>query len=110
MSPKTRVKNQPQSDGHSPDRGEYAEHLVRELEAAAAGAAAGAVAGAMAGPPGAIAGALLGAAAVAVAEDALENDQRVARAKDAQLDDDIGVTAGDIGAPNLKHPPARRGT
>jgi hypothetical protein len=82
---------------------------VHELEAAAGGAVAGALAGALAGPPGAIAGAVIGAAAGAVAESAVERDGAVARARDAQLDKEIGVTAGDIGAPNLKHPPAKVG-
>jgi hypothetical protein len=83
--------------------------LVHELEAAAGGAAAGAVAGVLAGPPGAIAGAVIGAAAGAMAECAVESEGAIARAKDAQLDDEIGVTAGDIGAPKLKHPPAKVG-
>ncbi len=84
-------------------------HVKREAEGVASGAAAGAVLGAGAGPVGMVAGALIGGAAGAVAASALEKEaaRRVAHAR--KLDEQIGVTGGDLGAPNLKHPPARVG-
>lgn len=76
---------------------------------AVAGAIAGAAAGIVAGPAGAIAGGVLGGAAGAVAGLALSNAARERHARAAQLDKEIGVSDGDLGAPSLKHPPARVG-
>jgi hypothetical protein len=76
-----------------------------EVAATAMGAFAGAAAGAVAGPVALIAGALAGAAAGAAAGVAIDRDERRLAKKDAKLDADLGVEGGDIGAPNLKHPP-----
>jgi hypothetical protein len=84
-------------------------HVIREAEGVASGAAAGAVLGAGAGPAGIVAGALIGGAAGAVAASALEKDAARKAARTRELDEQIGVTGGDLGAPNLKHPPARVG-
>jgi hypothetical protein len=73
---------------------------------AAGGAAAGAALGAIAGPPGMIVGALIGGAAGAAAGMAVDRGEAEASVEDAKLDEEIGVTDGDLGAPNLKHPPA----
>jgi hypothetical protein len=73
---------------------------------AAAGAVAGAAIGSIAGPPGAIAGALIGGALGAAAGIAVESATRAHDAADAKLDEAIGVYGGDLGAPNLEHPPA----
>jgi hypothetical protein len=86
-----------------------AAHVAHEAEGVASGAAAGAVLGAAAGPAGAVAGALIGAAAGAAAASALEKDAARKAAHARELDEEIGVTGGDLGAPNLKHPPARVG-
>ena len=75
----------------------------------AGGAAAGAAIGAIAGPPGMIAGALIGAAAGAAAGVAVDQGEEEIAVEDAKLDEEIGVTRGDLGAPNLKHPPAKVG-
>ena len=83
--------------------------VVHALEGAAGGAAAGAVIGAVAGPAGAAVGAVLGGAAGAIAEAFVERDGRIAEARSTKLDEEIGITAGDLGAPNLKHPSARVG-
>lgn len=83
--------------------------VTHALEGAVGGAAAGAVVGAVAGPAGAAVGAVLGGAAGAIAEALVERDARAARSRSNKLDEEIGVTAGDLGAPNLKHPPARVG-
>lgn len=80
-----------------------------DLAGAAAGAAVGAVAGAIAGPAGIVVGAVAGAAAGVVAREGLAADLRDKAAVDKQLDKEIGVTEGDLGAPNLKHPPAKVG-
>jgi hypothetical protein len=84
-------------------------HVIREAEGVASGAAAGAILGAGAGPAGIVAGALIGGAAGAVAASALEKDAARKAARTRELDEQIGVTGGDLGAPNLKHPPARVG-
>lgn len=76
---------------------------------AATGAAAGAAIGAFAGPPGVIAGALIGAAAGAATGAALGGDHDAAD-EDRKLDEEIGVTAGDLGAATPGSPPAARGT
>lgn len=83
--------------------------VTHALEGAAGGAAAGAAVGAVAGPVGAGVGAVLGGTVGAVAEAVLERREQIARSRDEQLDEEIGVTDGDLGAPNLKHPPARIG-
>lgn len=83
-------------------------HVVAAAEAAA-GAAAGAAIGSMAGPVGAIAGAAIGGAMGAAAGMAVESATRAHEAADVKLDQDIGVYDGDLGAPNLEHPPAKIG-
>jgi hypothetical protein len=85
---------------------EKTHRLEREAEGCAAGAAAGALVGAVAGPPGVIAGAILGAAAGALAGMAADRGNVEGVAQDAALDRDIGVSGGELGAPNLQHPAA----
>lgn len=76
---------------------------------AASGAAAGAAIGAFAGPPGMVVGAIIGAAAGAATGAALANDHD-AEAHDAKLDEEIGVTGGDLGAAKPGGPTSVRGT
>jgi len=76
---------------------------------AATGAAAGAAIGAFAGPPGILAGALIGAAAGAATGAALGADHDKEEV-DKLLDEEIGVTAGNLGAADPNAPPAKRGT
>jgi phage tail tape-measure protein len=83
--------------------------VEREVEGGAAGALAGATMGAFAGPPGAIAGAVVGAVAGAVAGRAIEKGVEARAAENEELDSEIGVSGGELGAPNLKHPPAKIG-
>jgi hypothetical protein len=80
-----------------------------EAEACVAGALAGATLGAIAGPPGAVAGAVLGGVFGAGAAAALERSAADASARNGVLDAEIGITGGDLGAPNLEHPPATSG-
>lgn len=75
--------------------------------ATVAGEIAGGVVGSVAGPPGAVAGMLVGAAAGALAGEVIDwEGQRTSR-HDQELDDDIGVTKGDLGrgaAPRSNQP------
>jgi hypothetical protein len=83
--------------------------VEHEAEGGAAGAVAGAILGAVAGPPGAIVGALLGAAAGALSGFVVDGDAAASDEKDAELDRQIGVSGGEMGVPNLEHPPATVG-
>ena len=78
--------------------------VERELEGGTAGALAGATMGALAGAPGAIAGAVVGAIAGAVTGRAVEKADEARAAEDRELDGEIGVSGGGLGAPNLEHP------
>jgi hypothetical protein len=80
-----------------------------EAEAGAAGAVSGAALGAMAGPPGIIAGAVIGGIVGALASGAFEANAVELAARDRVLDAELGISEGDIGAPNLKHPAATTG-
>jgi hypothetical protein len=80
-----------------------------EAEAGVAGALAGAAIGAIAGPPGALVGAVVGGAFGAGAAAALEKNSADESVRTAELDAEIGISGGDLGAPNLEHPPAQTG-
>jgi phage tail tape-measure protein len=84
-------------------------HALHDAEGMASGAMVGAAVGAAAGPPGMVAGAVIGAVAGGIAAMALDSDADRQAARTAELDDEIGVTGGELGAPNLKHPPATVG-
>jgi hypothetical protein len=74
------------------------------------GAVAGAAVGSIAGPVGVIAGTALGGLFGAMADEVLEKDQRLSEARDAELDAEIGVVGGDIGAAPAGQPPPRFGS
>ncbi len=80
-----------------------------EAEAGAAAAIAGAAMGSMAGPPGTVAGAVIGGVVGVLASGAAESNAIELAAKNRRLDRELGISEGDIGAPNLKHPPAKIG-
>jgi phage tail tape-measure protein len=82
------------------------QRVVHEAEGAASGALAGAVLGAAAGPPGILAGAVMGGVAGAVTGAVLDTESSREALSARALDAEIGVTEGDLGAPNLEHPPA----
>jgi hypothetical protein len=82
----------------------------REAVGAGVGALSGAALGAIGGPPGAVVGALLGGAAGAAASWALEAEKVEENAREEKLDEELGVSGGDIGVPGLQHPPPQRGT
>ena len=77
---------------------------------AVGGAVAGAAVGAVAGPAGAVAGGVLGTAIGALAGVVLERQLAERARHDQQLDRDIGVSEGAIGAASPDAPPATRGT
>jgi uncharacterized protein YcfJ len=85
------------------------DRLEHEAEGSVAGALAGATLGAFGGLAGAAVGAALGAAAGALAGFAVEKDDEKHKAEDDELNREIGVSGGDIGAPNLEHPDAKVG-
>jgi hypothetical protein len=72
-----------------------------------AGEIAGAVVGSIAGPAGTIAGLVLGAAAGALAGEAIDEEAERASYHDHELDDEIGVTKGDLGGRRAPLPPPR---
>jgi phage tail tape-measure protein len=74
------------------------------------GAIAGAAVGALAGPPGVVAGTVLGASMGMAAGSVMEHEHEREAEEDKRLDDEIGVTKGDLGAASPDLPPARRGT
>jgi uncharacterized membrane protein len=98
-----------ESKRSEPEERAHKNELAREATGAVAGAAVGAALGAMAGPPGIAAGAAIGAVAGAMAERVVGRDRDESAKEDARLDAEIGVTGGELGAPNLRHPPARVG-
>lgn len=85
-------------------------HPLHEAGGAAGGALAGAAVGAIAGPPGAAVGAIIGGVVGAFVAKVSDEEADRASFHDGELDAEIGVNGGDLGAPNLKHPPAIRGT
>jgi nucleotide-binding universal stress UspA family protein len=64
----------------------------------ASGVVAGAAAGMIAGPPGAAVGAILGGAAGALAGAVLRSDSEDRHERHSQLDEQLGISGGDIGA------------
>lgn len=79
--------------------------IEHEAEGGASGAFVGALVGASAGPPGAIAGAIIGGVAGALAGAVMDQESSAREQRTRELDEDIGVSGGDLGAPNLEHPP-----
>ncbi|MEO8875112.1 MAG: hypothetical protein ABI461_05950 [Polyangiaceae bacterium] len=91
------------------DEKETLRALEHDAGGAAAGAIVGATAGAIAGPAGSIAGAIVGALAGGIAVAAIERSDKANEAHGRELDETIGVSGGELGAPNLKHPAAKIG-
>jgi hypothetical protein len=108
-TPKAPVDPAPKKAEHAHEATSH-RHPLHEAGGAAGGAIAGAAVGSIAGPAGAAAGAVIGGVVGAfVAKVADEEAERVSL-HDGELDAEIGVNGGDLGAPNLEHPPAIRGT
>jgi uncharacterized membrane protein len=83
---------------------------LHEVGGAAGGAIAGAAIGAIGGPGGAAAGAVIGGVIGAFVTKVADEESARVSFHDGELDAAIGVNGGDLGAPNLEHPPATRGT
>jgi hypothetical protein len=83
--------------------------VAHEAEGGAAAAVAGAVVGAGAGPAGIVAGTIIGAVAGALAGAAMDTESARQAARVRELDAQIGVSEGELGAPNLDHPSATVG-
>jgi len=82
--------------------------LEHEAEAGASGAFVGFIVGAGAGLPGAVPGAILGAIVGTLAGVVAEANGVRQEARVRELDEQIGISAGTLGAPNLQHPPSMR--
>lgn len=91
------------------DKGGKRRRVVHEAEGAASGMLAGAVLGVAGGPPGMMAGAIIGGVAGAITGAALDNESSRQVARTRELDAEIGVSEGELGAPNLAHRPVKRG-
>jgi outer membrane lipoprotein SlyB len=83
--------------------------VTREAEGGASVGLVGAMVGAAAGPPGMIAGAILGSVVGALAGAVVDDDASRQALQTRKLDAEIGVSGGDLGAPNLAHPRATIG-
>lgn len=83
--------------------------IAHEAEGGASGAVVGAIVGVSAGPPGVVAGAVIGGVAGALAGAVLDQESSATAQRTRELDEEIGVSGGELGAPNLKHPPSRSG-
>ena len=84
-------------------------NTAKEAVGVGVGALSGAGLGAAGGPIGAIIGAVAGGVAGALASKALEASTAGEEAHEEQLDAEIGVSSGDLGAASADQPPARRG-
>ena len=92
----------------TPEQQEYRvpkPHTHGEEAGAIAGEVAGAVVGSMGGPAGAVAGMVLGAAAGAMVGKILDEEAERVSLHDEVLDEEIGVTSGDLGS--VPPPPPR---
>jgi len=83
--------------------------IAHQAEGGASGALAGVVLGAGAGPPGMVAGAIVGGMLGAIAGSVLDSASLTRASHALKLDAQIGVSQGDLGAPNLEHPAAKTG-
>ncbi|MGD0674104.1 MAG: glycine zipper domain-containing protein [Polyangiaceae bacterium] len=98
------MKTKSKSKGH-----EEMQRIAHEAEGAASGALAGAVIGSGAGPPGMVAGAIIGAVAGGIAGAVMDGESARRANRTRELDEEIGVNDGDLGAPVLEHPRAETG-
>ncbi len=93
------------NQSHSPSK----KRLAHEAEGAAAGAIAGAAFGSAAGPPGALAGAVIGGIVGVVVGAGVDAQIVESAERERSLDEEIGVSGGEMGAPKLEHPAAKVG-
>lgn len=79
-----------------------------EASIAASGAVVGTTLGAIAGPVGMVAGGVIGSALGAVAGHAMDDEEERRSLHDQELDREIGVEGGDMGARPSSPPPAKK--
>ncbi len=91
-------------DAKSAEKKAVSDKHLHETEGGVAGAISGAAMGAIAGPVGAVVGGVVGGVVGVVAGAILDDDSVDAAARERVLDEEIGVTSGAVGAPNLEHP------
>lgn len=82
---------------------------ARRVALGVAGALCGALLGSMAALPGAIAGAVMGGIVGALAAAPFHDAELISGSRDDKMDVALGIYDGDVGAPNLEHPPAKVG-
>jgi hypothetical protein len=108
-SPTKGTPMKPDSKPETKSEADETRRYVREAGGGVVGAIGGAGLGVMAGPPGVVAGAVIGGVVGALTTWALDANNAEVAAADQKLDEEIGVSGGDIGVASLKHPPATRG-
>lgn len=79
------------------ERAANTDHVLVDV-GTVSGAVAGAVVGIVAGPPGMIVGGAIGGALGTAAGAVLDRESHAAERRERSLDDEIGITNGDIGA------------
>ena len=79
------------------ERAQSTEHVLVDV-GTVSGAVTGAVAGMIGGPPGMIVGTAIGAALGAAAGQVLDRESHRHETHERELDDDCGVTKGEVGA------------
>ena len=79
------------------ERARNTDHVLVDV-GTVSGAVAGAAVGIVAGPPGMIVGGAIGAALGTVAGTVLDRESHRAERHERELDDEVGVTKGDLGA------------
>jgi hypothetical protein len=82
---------------------------ARRVTIGAVGVLGGAALGALAGPPGVIVGAVIGGTVGALAAGPFRDAELLRGAREDKMDVALGIYDGDVGAPNLEHPPAKVG-
>ena len=85
-------------------------HRHETQAGAVVGALAGAAVGAIAGPAGLVTGTAVGALLGAAAGRALDASDAARDRRDRELDEEIGIAGGDMGAAPEHQPPPYRGT
>src|SRR5262249_9645968 len=88
-------------------RANVIKHIERELGEALFGGVVGAVTGAIAGPPGVITGAVIGFLVGLLAGIVAEQEEARAAFRERNLDVEIGVIRGSLGAKTVRHVPPR---
>lgn len=99
MSKRTIRKARRDADlGETLHRHERLTEVMIDAVGGVGGAALGAAMGSIAGPPGAVAGAIIGGAIGTASAAAIERVEHQRAKRDAELDEEIGVTSENLGS------------